>query len=79
MLAELDVDRMIMGHTPQNRINAALQGKAWRIDIGASRGISRMSTPKPVEVLEIVALENGKEEVSILTESGRIPADERQT
>jgi len=27
-----DVQRMVMGHTPQNKINSALGGTAWRID-----------------------------------------------
>jgi hypothetical protein len=31
--------RMVMGHTPQSHINAALKGKAWRIDMGASKGV----------------------------------------
>ena len=63
-----------MGHTPQKRINSALQNKAWRIDVGSSIGIANNS----VEALEIVALEDGTEQISILTESGRIPAEERQ-
>ena len=74
VLAELDVDRMIMGHTPQERINSALQDKAWRIDVGSSIGMGNNS----VEALEIVALEDGTEQISILTESGRIPAKKRQ-
>ncbi|KAL7536112.1 hypothetical protein ACHAXR_006922, partial [Thalassiosira sp. AJA248-18] len=34
-----DIQRMVMGHTPQQKINAALGGKAWRIDVGASKGV----------------------------------------
>jgi hypothetical protein len=34
-----DMKRMVMGHTPQTQINAALKGKAWRIDMGASKGV----------------------------------------
>ncbi|OEU18365.1 Metallo-dependent phosphatase [Fragilariopsis cylindrus CCMP1102] len=34
----LDCDRMIMGHTIQRQINCVLHGRAWRIDVGASRG-----------------------------------------
>eukprot|EP00978_Attheya_sp_CCMP212_P012239 scaffold30408_cov53-Attheya_sp.AAC.2 len=34
-----DMKRMVMGHTPQAQINAALKGKAWRIDMGASKGV----------------------------------------
>ena len=42
--------RMVMGHTVQKQINSALGGKAWRIDVGASRGVVG-GTP---EVLEII-------------------------
>lgn len=78
-LAEIGngVERMVMGHTPQNQINAALKGKAWRIDVGASRGVMN-GTP---EVLEIIHQggENGEDIISILTVEGdRIPASERQ-
>jgi len=76
VLAELDVDRMIMGHTPQKEINAALLNKAWRIDVRASSGVN----DRPPEVLEIVMGEEGKEEVWVLTHDGnRIPASRRQT
>jgi hypothetical protein len=62
-----------MGHTPQFHINAALQNKAWRIDVGASQGVMG-GTP---EVLEII---HGAthDEVSILTRDGKVPASERQ-
>ncbi|MBU1243069.1 metallophosphoesterase [Myxococcota bacterium] len=33
----LDADRMVVGHTPQKTINAACDGRAWRIDVGLSR------------------------------------------
>ena len=72
-----DVQRMVMGHTPQNHINAALKGKAWRIDVGASRGVMN-GTP---EVLEIIHKggENDDDVINILTVEGdRIPASERQ-
>jgi len=77
-LAEIGygVERMVMGHTPQNQINAALKGKAWRIDVGASRGVMN-GTP---EVLEIIHQggENDEDIISILTVEGdRIPASER--
>jgi len=71
-LEELDCDRMVMGHTVQAEINAALDGKAWRIDVGASRGVIG---GKP-EVLEIVKV-NGTEEVSILTRYNKIPGVNR--
>lgn len=77
-LSELgDVERMVMGHTPQNRINAALKGKAWRVDVGASRGVMN-GVP---EVLEIIHKggENDEDVIHILTVEGdRIPATERQ-
>jgi hypothetical protein len=72
-LEVLNCSRMVMGHTPQRHINAALNGKAWRIDVGASRGVMG-GTP---EVLEIIG---GPEElVNILTTHGRIAGQERQT
>jgi len=71
-----DVQRMVMGHTPQRNINAALQGKAWRIDVGASKGVLG-GTP---EVLEIIHMggENDEDIVNILTVDGdRISGKER--
>jgi hypothetical protein len=72
-LAELNADRMVVGHTVQRHINAAMNGKAWRIDVGASKGVAS-GTP---EVLEVVR--DGDEEiVSVLTKNhGKIPAAER--
>jgi hypothetical protein len=56
---------MVMGHTIQTRgINAALDGRLWRIDVGASRGCSLHSIP---EVLEITANEHGEEQVRVLS------------
>ena len=70
------VQRMVMGHTPQHRINAALKGKAWRVDVGASRGVMA-GTP---EVLEIIHGGEGKDDViSVLTMSGeKVDSSERQ-
>ena len=65
-------DRMVMGHTVQSQINAALDGMAWRCDVGVSRGVIA-GTP---EVLEIVN-NNGTEEISVITKHGRIPGNER--
>jgi len=74
VLTTLDADRIVMGHTVQNQINAVLRGKAWRIDVGASRGVSS-GTP---EVLEVIKQPDGKEIVSILTQSEKIPKEERE-
>lgn len=69
----LRADRMVMGHTVQQQINGALNGKAWRVDVGASRGVMG---GRP-EVLE-VQLQNGQEVVSVISRGGkRIPAQER--
>merc|ERR1719203_520853 len=71
-----DARRMVMGHTPQDRINSALGGKAWRIDVGASRGVMG-GTP---EVLEIIHKggEDDEDIVNILTVDGkRISGKER--
>lgn len=73
MLAHLAAERMVVGHTPQSRINTALSGRVWRVDVGASKGVMN-GIP---EVLEIV--KDGTEEiVSVLTQSGKVPASERQ-
>jgi len=71
-----DVQRMVMGHTPQSQINAALKGKAWRIDVGASKGVLN-GTP---EVLEIIheGGENGEDVINVLTVDGeRISGGDR--
>ena len=71
-----EVVRMVMGHTPQNHINAALKGTAWRVDVGASRGVMG---GRP-EVLEIVHGGEGEEDtVTVLTEGGgRVSGRDRQ-
>eukprot|EP00566_Odontella_aurita_P010861 CAMPEP_0113567350 /NCGR_PEP_ID=MMETSP0015_2-20120614/23229_1 /TAXON_ID=2838 /ORGANISM="Odontella" /LENGTH=381 /DNA_ID=CAMNT_0000469739 /DNA_START=123 /DNA_END=1265 /DNA_ORIENTATION=+ /assembly_acc=CAM_ASM_000160 len=69
VLSETGADRMVMGHTPQNQINSALQGRVWRIDVGMSKGMMN-GTP---EVLEIVSpgCAGGQDEIWVLTESGQ--------
>lgn len=74
VLTTLDADRIVMGHTVQNQINAVLGGKAWRIDVGASRGVNS-GTP---EVLEVIKQPDGQEIVSILTQSEKIAKEERE-
>ncbi|MFH1529376.1 MAG: metallophosphoesterase [Pseudomonadota bacterium] len=44
----LGVSRMVVGHTVQEHINPACEGRVWRIDTGMSRHFGG-----PVEVLEI--------------------------
>ena len=71
------VQRMVMGHTPQSEINAALKGKAWRIDVGASKGVMN-GTPEVMEIIHEGGA-NGEDVINILTVGGdRIPASERQ-
>lgn len=61
------VERMVMGHTPQMHINAALQGKAWRIDVGASKGVMDGHP----EVLEIIhGGEDEADQITVLTMKG---------
>ena len=70
----LDCDRMVMGHTVQREINCALNGKAWRVDIGASSGVIDGSP----EVLEVRCVD-GNEVVTVLSKKyGKIPEEERQ-
>jgi len=68
-------DRMVVGHTVQTEgINSALDGKIWRIDTGASRGVAN---GRP-ECLEIVK-EQGREIVSVLTaDGGKVSGTERR-
>ena len=71
-----DVQRMVMGHTPQNQINSALGGMAWRIDVGASQGVMG-GTP---EVLEIIHRGNDDDSdiINVLTVDGkRVEGDVR--
>ena len=71
-----DVRRMVMGHTPQRRINSALGGRAWRIDVGASKGVMG-GTP---EVLEIIHMGGDDDEdvINVLTVDGdRVSGKER--
>ena len=73
-LKELNANRMVMGHTIQKQINAVMDGKAWRVDIGMS---ARCGGGRP-EVLEIVGVsESGGERVSVLTEDGEITGSDR--
>ena len=73
-LNELNANRMVMGHTIQKQINAVMDGKAWRVDIGMS---ARCGGGRP-EVLEIVGVsESGGERVTVLTEDGEITASDR--
>lgn len=63
-----DVQRIVMGHTPQYQINSALGGRAWRIDVGASQGVMG-GTP---EVLEIIhGGEDDEDIVNVLTVDGK--------
>jgi hypothetical protein len=48
---------MVVGHTIQNGINSACDGKIWRTDIGMSRSFGKKH--KKIQVLEI--LDNGRE------------------
>lgn len=40
VLKQLDVDRMVVGHSIQNQINSVFDGKVWRIDIGCGIPLS---------------------------------------
>ena len=52
----LKLKGMVVGHTVQNGINSACDGKIWRTDIGMSRSFGKK---QKIQVLEI--LNNGKE------------------
>jgi hypothetical protein len=74
VLEYCNCDRMVIGHTPQFQINAALRNKVWRIDVGASQGVMGGNP----EVLEIIHGGATEDEVSILTRTGKVPACDRQ-
>ena len=48
-LRQLGAARLVMGHTPQDRINCACGGKAWRIDVGLSRAMGG-GVPEALEI-----------------------------
>eukprot|EP00541_Cyclophora_tenuis_P015205 CAMPEP_0116577876 /NCGR_PEP_ID=MMETSP0397-20121206/21386_1 /TAXON_ID=216820 /ORGANISM="Cyclophora tenuis, Strain ECT3854" /LENGTH=169 /DNA_ID=CAMNT_0004107187 /DNA_START=58 /DNA_END=567 /DNA_ORIENTATION=+ len=77
VLTTLQADRLVIGHTVQDQINSAMDGRVWRIDVGASAAYGG-----PTEVLEIRKQQqhNARDEiVSILTaDSGDWSAKERQ-
>jgi hypothetical protein len=52
----LKLKGMVVGHTVQNGINSACDGKIWRTDIGMSRSFGKK---QKIQVLEIK--NNGKE------------------
>lgn len=83
----LGADRMVMGHTIQSQINSALNGKAWRIDVGASRGCGS-GKPEVLEIIHAGAASNatdgggtactGTDIVSVLSSQNKtVPAIER--
>ncbi|GMI04534.1 hypothetical protein TrLO_g15477 [Triparma laevis f. longispina] len=65
--------RMVVGHTPQSRINSACGGKVWRIDVGMSEGVMN-NMP---EMLEIVHGEVEDTVTVISTREGRVAAGDR--
>jgi len=71
----LKADRLVVGHTPQQRVNSALEQKVWRVDVGASLGVLN-GTP---EVLQVLMDKTGREKVSVLTEEGNVNEKGRWT
>lgn len=69
VLKRVSAERIVMGHTPQHQITRAANGKAWRIDTAASRGMGG----GPPQVLEIVHGEI-EDTIHVLTAQGRMPA-----
>ncbi|GMH61156.1 hypothetical protein TrST_g393 [Triparma strigata] len=67
-----DAARMVVGHTPQRKINSACKGKVWRIDVGMSEGVMN-NVP---EMLEIVHGET-EDVVTVIGQKGRVPASDR--
>ena len=71
-----DVQRMVMGHTPQHQINSALEDMAWRIDVGASQGVMG-GTPEVMEIIHKGA-DDDSDIINILTVDGkRVDGGER--
>ena len=73
-LGTVGADRLVMGHTVQKQINSALGGRAWRIDVGASKGVEG-GTPEVLEVRK----QGDDEIVSVLTPTGAKTDRDRQT
>jgi hypothetical protein len=65
-LSMLGARRMVVGHTPQRRINAACNEQVWRIDVG----LSRFYGPGPLQALEIRG-----DEVKVLSAESRASKD----
>lgn len=58
-LKYLGAKRMVVGHTPQNKINCKCKNSVWRIDTGMSAAFGKKkNSHERVQVLEI--LDNGK-------------------
>jgi len=65
--------RIVVGHTPQRRINQSCDGKVWRIDVGMSAGVS----DNMPEVLEIVHGEREDEVFVIQADGERVEGASR--
>lgn len=76
---DFPIKRMVMGHTPQKQINAALQGTAWRADIGASAGVLARGGREVLQIIHEGAENSIDDLVEVLTFEGQsIPSSERQ-
>ena len=59
-----EAKRFVVGHTPQDNINSALDGKVWRIDVAMSKGMGGGN----IQVLEIIegGRGGGEDRITIL-------------
>jgi len=62
VLRELDVDRLVVGHTVQHGVNSAHEGKVWRIDISGER----WHDPNDKIALQVSHDEDGNEQIAAI-------------
>ena len=69
------VERICVGHTPQEKLNSVLDGKIWRIDTGLSSGVAG----GVAEVLQVEGIEGGMDIVTVLSErDGAVEGEARE-
>ena len=63
VLRELDVDRLVVGHTNQHGVNSALEGKVWRIDMSGEF----WRKPNDKIALQVSHHEDGNEKIAAIS------------
>lgn len=71
LLQELDVDRIVIGHTIQDSVNSVLDGKVWRIDIGDGVSYAEEDMRKRMIAFEVIRHEDGTENARAVRRHGK--------